>query len=268
MSTIKKILAAFLAVLMIMPFAFVSASAAPAAPEFKITLVSETDSAVVVRFSLAKGAFSALDFTINTSSAIKDCTKIEKTEEFKAVITDYMVNKGASFSAVESPATKKIAMASTVDFNKPFALYDITFTKKSSAPITSADISVVIDNCGVSITPDANGQSTLDVTDIAKVTEEFKKFTLNETSVSMNYKDSHTVSVDTNYSAEELTWSSSNERVATVDENGNIVATGTGTATITVTSADGQVNETCEVTVSYTVVQWIIIIVLFGWIWY
>ena len=61
MSKIKKILAVVLTVIMVMPIAMFSASAAtPAAPEFTLSLVSETTSTVVVRFSLAKGTFSAL----------------------------------------------------------------------------------------------------------------------------------------------------------------------------------------------------------------
>ena len=37
----------------------------------------------------------------------------------------------------------------------------------------------------------------------------------------MNYKSSHKINVTSNYAADELTWTSSNEKVATVDENGN-----------------------------------------------
>ena len=46
-----------------------------------------------------------------------------------------------------------------------------------------------------------------------------------------------------------VTWTSSNENVATVDENGQVTAVGPGTATITVTTADGGYTATCEVTV-------------------
>ena len=68
-----------------------------------------------------------------------------------------------------------------------------------------------------------------------------------------------------------VTFFSSNPSIATVDENGNVTATGTGEAEITVTVTDlyGNVAEdTCIVTVSYAWWQWLIIIFLFGWIWY
>ena len=44
-------------------------------------------------------------------------------------------------------------------------------------------------------------------------------------------------------------WSSSDETVATVDENGVVTAVGPGTATITATTLNG-LTATCEVTVS------------------
>ena len=56
-----------------------------------------------------------------------------------------------------------------------------------------------------------------------------------------------------------------------VDENGNVYAAKTGSATITVTITDeygNKVTDTCDVNVQYTWWQWIIVIVLFGWIWY
>jgi len=47
-----------------------------------------------------------------------------------------------------------------------------------------------------------------------------------------------------------LSWSSSNESVATVDGSGLITAVATGTATITVTTADGAKTDACAVTVN------------------
>ena len=49
-----------------------------------------------------------------------------------------------------------------------------------------------------------------------------------------------------------ITWASSNEDVATVNENGVVTAVGEGTATITATAANG-VSAACEVTVTWPV---------------
>ncbi|NLY43716.1 MAG: hypothetical protein GX066_07075, partial [Clostridiaceae bacterium] len=46
-----------------------------------------------------------------------------------------------------------------------------------------------------------------------------------------------------------VTWSSSNEQVATVDQNGVVTAVGKGTAIITVTTEDGGFTDTCIITV-------------------
>lgn len=268
MRKIKKIVAVILATLMLMSVAVFSASAAPTAPEFKVSLVSETDNKVVVRISLEKGAFNSLGLTVYTSSAIKECTEFTQTEDFKALAMDIIMNQGSQVTSIANPATKKAAIMALTAIKAPVGLYDVTFTKKTSAPVKNTDINLVIDDCVITSGNNAQGNPNVDVTDSAKVTVSFKNFTLNETSVAMNYKASHTISITSNYAADELTWTSSNEKVATVDENGNVYASGTGSATITVTSADGLVNESCEVSVSYQWWEWIIIIVLFGWIWY
>ena len=94
--------------------------------------------------------------------------------------------------------------------------------------------------------------------------------------ISLNYKKSTTlkptIKADdgVKYTVE---YSTSNPKVATVDKNGKVTATkrGSGSATITCTVTDSNgnvVKDTCKVNVSLTWWQWIIIIVLFGWIWY
>lgn len=65
-----------------------------------------------------------------------------------------------------------------------------------------------------------------------------------------------------------LKWESADETIVTVDEDGNIYGAKAGTTTVTVKSDNGKFAKTFDVTVSYSVWQWIIIIVLFGWIWY
>ena len=58
-----------------------------------------------------------------------------------------------------------------------------------------------------------------------------------------------TVSPD-NAANKNVTWTSSDETVATVDSTGKVHAVGAGTATITVTTEDGSKTDTCEVTVT------------------
>ena len=50
-------------------------------------------------------------------------------------------------------------------------------------------------------------------------------------------------------------WSSSDEAVATVDEQGSVTAVGEGSAVITVTDKDGELSAHCEVTVGETAVE-------------
>ncbi len=67
-------------------------------------------------------------------------------------------------------------------------------------------------------------------------------------------------------------WRSSNTNVVLVDENtGRLTPVKKGSATVTATliDADNKIfTDTCTVTVKYYWWQWLIIIFLFGWIWY
>ena len=68
-----------------------------------------------------------------------------------------------------------------------------------------------------------------------------------------------------------VSYSSSDDTVAKIDSNGNVSGIKRGEATITCTVTDlygNSVTDTCKVTVKYSWWQWIIVIVLFGWIWY
>lgn len=92
--------------------------------------------------------------------------------------------------------------------------------------------------------------------------------------ISMSYKDSATVAPSINVDSGvnyTVTYSSSNTDVVSVDSNGRLTTNDKGSATITVTVTDeygNTVSDTCEVNVKYKWWQWIIVIVLFGWIWY
>ncbi len=93
--------------------------------------------------------------------------------------------------------------------------------------------------------------------------------------VSINYKASATIKPQ--ITADDgvkytVSYSSSDPNIVKVNEKtGEVTGTKNGTATITCTVTDeygNTVSDTCKVTVNYTAWQWVIIILLFGWIWY
>ena len=92
--------------------------------------------------------------------------------------------------------------------------------------------------------------------------------------ITLNYKKSTTIkpTIKADEGAKyTVKYSSSNTKVATVDENGKVYAAKRGSATITCTVTDSNgntVQDTCKVTVKYSFGQWLIKILLFGWIWY
>ena len=85
------------------------------------------------------------------------------------------------------------------------------------------------------------------------------KPTVTEENLSMNYKSTKDLSGFKSIKT-------SDPRVVSVSGN-TISATGLGSADVTATRADGSLC-VYHINVSYTVWQWIIVVVLFSWIWY
>ncbi len=86
----------------------------------------------------------------------------------------------------------------------------------------------------------------------------------------VNYKTSFSLGLtwEKETGDETVTWTSSDENVLKVDESGTVTAVGKGTATITATVDGTDVNDFTTITVDYAWWQWILLIFLFGWIWY
>lgn len=92
--------------------------------------------------------------------------------------------------------------------------------------------------------------------------------------ITINYKS--TVQLKPVISADEdvrysVRYESAYDKIVKVDAAGNVTGTKRGTSTVTCTVTDQYgtaVTDTCKVTVKYTAWQWLIIILLFGWIWY
>ena len=94
-----------------------------------------------------------------------------------------------------------------------------------------------------------------------------KGVSITEDSLNLKYKSTQKLNATvTGEPSAKPVWSSSDPSVATVDADGNVTATGRGSAVIT--ASYGNLSDSCEVTVSYSFGQWLIMILLFGWIWY
>ena len=105
----------------------------------------------------------------------------------------------------------------------------------------------VVTGNGGSVTSDA---ATLTVT---AATVPVTGVTLNKTSTSLYVGDTETLTptiTPDNATNKNLTWSSDDTSVATVDASGLVTAVSAGTATITVTTEDGAKTANCTVTVS------------------
>lgn len=263
MRILKKLLAVTLCVLMLLGTASVCASAAAPSPTFELKIKETTKTEVVLEFSLVSGSVSSFDVKFNTSSALGECKSFDLTTDFINLVVKY-IGENQPITNASNPLTQKFSLAASKAIDAEIALFDITYERKTAEDITLDDFNAEFGSCVVIY----NSQN-VDVASSVKLEKSLGGFiTFNTTEISGNYKDVKKIGYTTNYSKDKLEWSSSNPKVATVDENGKVTMTGKGTATVTAKSADGTAQASCKVTVEYSTLQWIIIIVLFGWIWY
>ena len=95
---------------------------------------------------------------------------------------------------------------------------------------------------------------TLNGTPKGDVTYKVTGVSLNKDSLTLDEDSSETLNATVapnNATNQEVTWTSNEEKVATVDESGKVVAVAPGTATITVTTKDGSKTDTCTVVVTH-----------------
>ncbi len=94
---------------------------------------------------------------------------------------------------------------------------------------------------------------------------------LNKNKLELSYKATEQLTADVqpvSASDKSVIWSSSNNEVASVDQNGVVTGIGKGIATITARTADGNLIATCQVEVKLQWWQWLLWILMFGFMWY
>ena len=132
----------------------------------------------------------------------------------------------------------------------------------------SSDNSVATVSSNGLVTPVSEGTTTVSVTTkdggfndkcdvtVIPITTEVASVSLDQTEVEMTIGDTQQLTatvLPSDATNKDVTWSSSNEAVATVSDDGTITAIGEGVAMITVTTNNGKFTADCEVSVSYPV---------------
>lgn len=259
-NSIKKFISIVMCAIMLFAVSAVySAAASYADPVFSVTVLSETNSEVTVSLNLVSGTFNCADFTFTADDGYT-CTVIDMGDSLKSFNAE-----GGGGMGQSNNSNGAVSIACMNLYSKTGSFYVATFSKANAESFKTGDVKVVFSNCSIL----EDGETIVLGTSVKYPVE----LSISDSSIEMNYKDSANLTYSTNAPAGcAVTWSTSDSGVATVDEDGDIYAAGKGDATITctVTDASGAVlaSESCDVTVNYSFGQWLIIIFLFGFIWY
>ena len=180
--------------------------------------------------------------------------KVEVTEDVKIGVTSVTldktdltldVNGTAKLNATVKPDDATTKTVTWKSDNEGVAIVDNNGNVTAKAAGT-ATITATVDGKSASCKVTVNGQTT---------TVPVQSVGLNTNKVELSVgEENKLVATVTPEAAtnKEVTWSSNNPEVATVDQNGKVVAQKPGNATITVTTKDGNKTATCEVTVKET----------------
>lgn len=246
---VKKFTSLILAALMLIAVFPLSAYAAKYEnPAFKISVASETGSEVVITVDLESGKFNCLDFGFTAKSGYT-CTKIAKGSSMTAFI-DECEDKGKTAPLfVSNYKTGLFSFASSVVYDKKGAMAKATFSKSKNTSYKPGDISVSITNCAISegdksisLSPTvSNGSAAFDIV--------------------MGYHDSYQIQS----TGEKCTYSTSNKKVAAVNDKGLIHAGIKGSATVTANYGSYVVYY--NVTVKFNFMQTLMYYLAFGFIW-
>lgn len=220
--------------------------------------------------SQVQSNFTEYSYSVNAYSYFDGEKVYGKFDEIGSRIDD------ATISLAVSKTPKK----TTYSLNETLELdgleLELTYNNNSKETITSGftcSPTVFSTSGQQTITVSYGGKTaTFVVTVNEPVRGRVKSVSVND--LSINYKNSGNINPNieiddgVNYS---VTYSSSNSSVASVSSNGTVYGGKKGNATITCIVTDeygNSISDNCQINVSYTWWQWIIKIVLFGWLWY
>ena len=226
---------------------------------FAVEVGLESDEFIEISLSLLSGSFSYFDLEAICPSGYT-LKEIEKSESMKELI----------FSGNATMATNaengKISFASI----EPYAcvedyMFNFIYKKPQGESADVSDFTIHFSSLG----EDDESYTAI----VYYANSEELSVSVYPQSRELHYKDRDMLTVGITGSSIdcEVSFSSSNPKAVKVDENGNIYAAKRGSATITCTVTDefgNTVSDSCNVNVKYSFGQWLIKILLFGWIWF
>ena len=130
---------------------------------------------------------------------------------------------------------------------------NVTWSSSNTAVATVSNGTVTAKGAGTATITVTTADGSKTATCTVTVTIPVTSISLNKTTLSLTIGASETLTATiapTTATNKNVTWSSSNTAVATVDANGKVSAVSAGSATITVTTVDGSKKATCTVTVN------------------
>ena len=180
----------------------------------------------------------ALKFDKNTADKLKGSVVVEGNGAL-------LKNKDAGSTATLKKVVVKTEKPVTVDANvtdMQVTTANTALTVNGTVDTLQADANVTVSGNGDIKKQTGSGQISVSVTGVS----------LDKTEIVLVEGSSQTLTATvepTNATNKNVTWSSDHEAIATVDQNGTVIARRGGQATITVTTADGSKTATCTVNV-------------------
>ena len=186
---------------------------------------------------------------------VRDSAEIEKLQDNEDVnVTGVSLDKTSAELKINESLGLKASISPADATNK-----DVTWTS-SDEKIAKVDANGKVTAVGVGkatitvTTKDGNFKATCDITVKNEEVQVVKVIgvSLDKTSVELKINESLGLKASispADATNKDVTWTSSDEKIAKVDANGKVIAVGAGKVTITVTTKDGGFKATCEVIV-------------------
>ncbi|MBQ6552449.1 MAG: Ig-like domain-containing protein [Clostridia bacterium] len=245
----KRFLSAIIACVMLMAVAVPFAAFAESAVQV-IGGGAETTPGgeAVVHINLDGAKIGAFALTVTFDAEKLQYIGCETSEEFGAILTE----EGGVFLVNDNDKdTGKLIIGGAITVGATFTVapLDLIFKAADVSETANTEVAITVDRLRTELDEPlesevTNGGVTINVVHIESITftDESKELEIGE-----EYTPEYTVNPDGYTDAFNPTWTSDNEEVATVDEDGKITAIREGTANITITN--GEIFATLPITV-------------------